>query len=269
MDRLSKLLERFPPQAGVFYSGQLCGVYDFDRTVKPGHFHLVRAGGVQFEDASGLRSTIERPSVIFLPDASSHRLIAEESVEAMCATVRFGASTGSPVIGALPSLVVLDLAATPALQGLVGPMFEEAQRAREGRQTVLNLFCALVVVEVLRHCIETGIVRSGVLAGLSDPRLSRVLEALHAEPQRGWTLQEMADIAGMSRSRFAAGFRQTIGTTPGEHLLGCRLSEARALLQQGLKLKQVAPRVGYASIEALARALGREAQGPSGSAASG
>lgn len=262
MDRLSKVLERFPLQAGVFYTGGLCGVYDFDRAIKPGHFHLLRGGGVQFVDAQEVRRTIDQPSVVFLPDASTHRLIAEQHTEVMCATVHFGGSANSPIVGALPPLVVVDIASSVALRGLVGPIFNEAQGARQGRQQALNLLCALVVVEVLRHCIETGVAHGGVLAGLADARLSRPLEAIHAQPQRNWTLQEMASIAGMSRSRFAVAFREVIGVTPGEHLLACRLAEARALLRRGEKLKQIAPKVGYASIAALTRALARKGDLP-------
>lgn len=258
MDRLSKLLDRFPPRAGVFYSGGLCGVYDFDRETKPGHFHCVRAGRVEYVDSEGARHTIERPSVIFLPDADTHRLVAEPGVDVICATVRFSASARSPVLGVLPRLVVVDIDSSPALRGLVEPMFAEAGDAREGRQMALNLLCSLAVIEVIRHCISSGIVRSGLLAGLADARLSRALEAVGETPQRSWTLQEMAAVAGMSRSRFASAFREVIGITPGQYLLACRLSAARALLRQGAKLKQIAPQVGYTSISALTRALARE-----------
>ena len=48
---------------------------------------------------------------------------------------------------------------------------------------------------------------TGVLAGLADPRLAKALTAMHEAPKKSWTLEDLAGIAGMSRTRFAEHFR--------------------------------------------------------------
>ena len=257
MDRLSELLERFPLRAGVFYTGGLCGAYDFDPAVKPAHFHFVKSGHVELIDDGDARWPIDEPSIIFMPRAGSHRLIADAGVEALCATVHFGPGTSSPVLGALPALVVMPLAATAVLKSTCDLMFEEAGAAREGRQAALNCLCELAVVALLRVCIEQKLVSGGTLAGLADTRLAKALIAVHRQPDREWSLIELAALAGMSRARFALRFRSVVGVTPGEHLAACRVAQAQELLRQGLQLKQVAEQVGYRSASALTRAFTR------------
>ena len=257
MDQFSEVLERFPLRAGVFHTGAMCGEYDFDRDTKPGHFHLVRSGRVKLCHDSDDAHPIATPSVIFMPDADTHRLVAGPGVEILCATVRFGSGSSSPVVGALPTLVVVPLDEAPILTAVCHMMFEEAGAERPGRQATLNRLCELAVVAVLRLCLERKLVSGGVLAGLADTRLSKALVAIHRHPAREWTLDELAVLAGMSRARFSVRFRSVVGRTPGDHLAACRVAEAQLLLRQGWGLKQVADRVGYGSASAFTRAFTR------------
>lgn len=255
-DRLSAVLERFPVRAGIFHTGPVCGTFDFDRQSKPGQFHLVRAGRAELTDAQGSRRIVE-PSIIFMPDAASHRLVTESEVELICATVRFGASGPSPLIGALPAVVVVKLADSPRLAAMAGLMFDEVCNERPGRRVVLNRLCELAIVKILRLCLEWGLVDGGTLAGLADSQLAKALDVMHRQPQREWTLDGLAELAGMSRARFAVRFRETVGMTPGEHLTACRAALAQQLLRQGCSLKAVADQVGYGSASALTRAFTR------------
>lgn len=63
----------------------------------------------------------------------------------------------------------------------------------------------------------------------------------------------MAECAGMSRSAFAALFKQAVGETPADYLIQWRLSLAQAQLRNGRSLKQVADELGYANASALSR----------------
>jgi transcriptional regulator GlxA family with amidase domain len=63
--------------------------------------------------------------------------------------------------------------------------------------------------------MESGAVHGGLLSGLSHPRLRNALVAMHEAPAQEWTLDELAQVAGMTRSEFATTFRETVGVTPG------------------------------------------------------
>ncbi|GCE36938.1 transcriptional regulator, AraC family [Rhodococcus wratislaviensis] len=66
------------------------------------------------------------------------------------------------------------------------------------------------------------------------PRIvTRVIDAINAEPDRLWTAADMADVAGVSVRRLQEGFRIYLGKTPRECLTEIRLAGVRAELASG------------------------------------
>ena len=66
------------------------------------------------------------------------------------------------------------------------------------------------------------------------PRIvTRVIDAIHAEPARPWTAAEMGEVAGVSVRRLQEGFRVYLGKTPRECLTEIRLAGVRAELVSG------------------------------------
>jgi AraC-like DNA-binding protein len=102
------------------------------------------------------------------------------------------------------------------------------------------------------------------MAGLAHPRLSKVLHAVHEHPEQAWTLESMADHAGMSRARFALLFRQITGDTPADYVSSWRITTAQRLLRSGRGLKHVVDEVGYTSASAFTRAFTRKVGQPPG-----
>ena len=51
MDRLSPLLERFPPIARVFFSDVLCENFESDLDDGKGHIHWLRSGEIEVQSA--------------------------------------------------------------------------------------------------------------------------------------------------------------------------------------------------------------------------
>jgi transcriptional regulator GlxA family with amidase domain len=89
--------------------------------------------------------------------------------------------------------------------------------------------------------------------GLGDPRLGKAIESMHKHPETSWSLEQLAQSAGMSRARFAANFRRVVGMTPFDYLTTWRLGVAQTMLRKGNSLKLIAPTVGYANATALSR----------------
>ena len=79
--------------------------------------------------------------------------------------------------------------------------------------------------------------------------------AMHEAPAHPWSLDTLADAAGMSRSAFADAFRASVGQTPGQYLQGWRIGLAQRALRRGRPLKLIADEVGYGSEAALSRAF--------------
>ncbi|MCB1893761.1 MAG: AraC family transcriptional regulator [Rhodocyclaceae bacterium] len=256
-DRLAGLLQHYALRARVFHSGSLCGskLYDDDS----GHIHLLRAGTVDVSSPAHGPLHLERPSLLFYPRPTPHRIDAGAGagvpVDLLCAMVELGSAAGNPLAQALPLVSVLDLSELPQLTHLLEMLFDEAGGNHCGRQVAIDRLCELVLIHLLRELMDRGSTNAGLLAGLADPRLARALSAIHEAPGRPWSLTSLASLAGMSRARFASAFRDQIGCTPGHYLAHWRVQVACNLLRRGRPVGHIADEVGYGSAQALARAF--------------
>ncbi|ODT19858.1 MAG: AraC family transcriptional regulator [Kaistia sp. SCN 65-12] len=166
----------------------------------------------------------------------------------------------NPLLAALPRFMRLGRAAgTPEsrLDQFIQLATAEAENRRPGSQSILNRLSELMFLEVVRrHMDELGGDRTGWLAGLRDPLVGRALALLHAEPARGWTLEDLAASAGASRSALAERFTQLVGCPPIQYLTRWRMQiAARRLAEGGVKIAVVAQEIGYDSEAAFSRAF--------------
>jgi AraC-like DNA-binding protein len=96
------------------------------------------------------------------------------------------------------------------------------------------------------------------VAGLRDPQLGRALAAFHARPDRAWSLESLARVAGVSRSGFAARFTEIMDEPAMTYVTAWRMAlAARLVREERLPLTRVAARVGYQSEAAFSRAFRR------------
>jgi len=256
-DRLDALLAHFPVRAQMFHSGALCGITDFSAQDDSGQLHLVRAGSLDVIHQGLPKQQVTEPSLLLYPRPQARRFVtaAQGGADLACANLRFAGGSGNPIAAALPDLVCLPLASLKGADGTLALLFDEAFGNNCGRSALVDRLFEVVLIQVLRHLMETNQVRGGMLAGMSHPKLRKTLVAIHEQPAREWSLEGLAEVAGMSRSVFANSFRSTVGSTPGEYLQGWRVRLAQLALRQGRQLKMIAVEVGYGSEAALSRAF--------------
>lgn len=168
----------------------------------------------------------------------------------------------NPLQRALPEMVKFDLRKSPETQALIQVILQEHTEPRCGGQWVLDRLGDVLLVCLLRNEIEQGSAEPGLIAGLADDRLSRAIVAIHDQPGRVWTNQDLAQEAGLSLSRFNELFTQQVGDTPMGYLRHWRLTLARQDLERGDRVDAVARRYAYGSPEAFTRAF-RKASGSS------
>ena len=215
MDRLSSLLERFSLRADVYFQGALCGVHTVGAGDTSSHLHLIEQGTGQLVMPGCIRSPIPitEPTLVWLPRPRTHSLEmnmghASTTNRALCARVDFGLDN-NPLLQAMPPVLVLPLQQLPSLASTLDILFNEAFQPRCGSQAVIERLCELLLIQLLRYCIEHQLVATSVIAGLSEPRLAKAITAMHDRPQAHWTLDTLAQRAGMSRARFASLFKST------------------------------------------------------------
>ena len=259
MDRLSTLLSHFAVHAGTFHSGDFCGV-SVHEGEPSGHVHLLQAGELLLKPGNEREIRLDQPSLIFFPRPFAHRMIADASMETrlVCATLTFDGGSGNALAAALPDYLVLELTEIPELSSTLEWLFKEAFEGHCGRVAVGGRRIVKLVILLLRHLISNRDQGPGMMAGLADPRLSRALNLMHEQPEKPWSVADLATAANLSRAGFAEQFHRVVGQTPGDYLLSWRVSLAQKRLREGRPIALIAEEVGYESPSALARAFRRK-----------
>ncbi len=89
-------------------------------------------------------------------------------------------------------------------------------------------------------------------------QLAPLLDRLRSEPQRRWSVAELARMAAMSERSFLRRFVEATGTAPGGWLTGVRVDEAKRLLEATtLQIDEVARLAGFGSVATLRHHFGR------------
>lgn len=256
-DRLESLLTHFSVHARMFHSGALCGLNEVPVLPDAGQLHLIKLGPVEVNHEGESPLRIAEPSLLLYPRPLQHRFITDavRGADLACANLHFDGGAAHPIAAALPAVVCVPLAEIDGADSVLSLLFEEAFNQRCGRQALVNRLFEVVLIQVLRYLMESGQIRGGMLAGMSHPKLRHALVAMHEQPAREWSLEDLAESASMSRSVFASAFRETVGVTPGAYLQNWRVSLAQQGLRQGRPLKLIAIEVGYGSEAALSRAF--------------
>ena len=111
-------------------------------------------------------------------------------------------------------------------------LVDEVRSEQRGRPRVLEQLAQLVLTYALRWLDAEGNspARIGWLRALADSRIGKALSHIHTRVDAGTSLAELARVAGMSRTAFAARFKQLVGVPPLAYAIGWRISLARDAL---------------------------------------
>jgi AraC-like DNA-binding protein len=121
-----------------------------------------------------------------------------------------------------------------------------------------RMMATTLALATLRAWAVAGCAPEGWPARTADPFLARVLDAIHADPGREWTLEQLAALGAMSRSVFAARFRAELGSSPLSYLTRVRMDAAKTLLADGdASVSEASRLLGYSSDEGFSRAFRR------------
>ena len=179
----------------------------------------------------------------------------------VCGAFSFDRVSLKPVTQLLPSFILMkaDQARTLALHITMQALASEMEEQAPGSGVVATRLAEILFIHVLRAHIASGPERNkGWLRAVFDPQMGTALSAIHDSVKTPWTVESLAEAAGMSRSAFAARFKELLGQTPLEYVTEWRMQKAMQLLQQhDKKLIDVARSVGYESDAAFSKAFKR------------
>jgi len=174
----------------------------------------------------------------------------------------FEKPTLKPIGQLLPKLILIkeeqarSLALHTTLQLLASEMSEQGP----GSEVVANRLAEVLFIQSLRAHIAAGreTCKQGWLRAIFDPQIGSALKGIHENVNHPWTVELLAAKAGMSRSAFAARFKELLGQAPLEYVTEWRMQKAVQLLQErDKKLFDIARSVGYESDAAFSKAFKR------------
>ena len=259
-------------------------------------FHVVLRGTCWLLPADGDPVPLGPGDIVFLRDGSAHALaddpaspltdftpsrpspsapIGQVEMDGpgarcvlLCGAYRLGRRRPHPLMAELPD--VMHLPPRPArhraLYAMVELLGAEFEEARPGRDTIVPALVDAMLLYILRAWVDDrsaaasqGLGTAGWATAITDPAISRALAAVHSDPARPWTVEELGARSGLSRSVFAQRFTALVGEPPLTYLTWWRMTTAARLLHESAApLSAVAQRVGYSSEFAFAKAFKRE-----------
>ncbi|WP_144875081.1 helix-turn-helix domain-containing protein [Microbacterium sp. 1.5R] len=243
-------------------------VYIAEGTVH-GHPPLNTGCRLDVDRASTLIAVDERPAdtALTLGDAfltlgrTAFSLQASEQSDVVVFDLEFSPVAES-LVAALPdpvTVIAFDALepAAAALAGSMGPTDPPGSPARQGDPLICRMMAKTVLLSVIRAWAANGCAPEGWPTASRDPFLDRVVEAIHDQPGREWTVESLASVGAMSRSAFAERFRLAIGRSPADYVTEVRIDAAKGMLAAGRTVSETSRELGYASDEGFSRAFRR------------
>jgi AraC-like DNA-binding protein len=179
----------------------------------------------------------------------------------VCGSLSFDRASLKPITQLLPSFILIkaDQAHTLALHNTMQALASEMAEQSPGSEVVSTRLAEVLIIQILRAHIASGSERDkGWLGAIFDPQIGTALSAVHNCVDSPWTVESIATAAGMSRSAFAARFKELLGQTPLEYVTDWRMQKAMQLLEQrDKKLIDIARSVGYETDAAFSKAFKR------------
>lgn len=164
-----------------------------------------------------------------------------------------------PLLNVLPKLLHLKAEEnrSRAFQAVLELLAAEAETPALGSDAVVRRLFELLFVHAIRaFAQQSSTPKTGWLAAISDKNLASAIEAVHADLRTPWTVDQLARKAGMSRSGFAARFKDVVGQAPLAYLTEWRMYQAaRSIERSSDKLSVVGRSIGYQSEAAFTKAF--------------
>jgi AraC-like DNA-binding protein len=255
-------------------------------------FHIVAEGRCRVALGDGAEIEPSAGDVVILPAADQHRMSSREPAQAVplgtliapppwasMPMIRHGGGGEltrivcgylcsdevpfNAVMSTLPPLIHVRAAGGPLakwIESSVHYALDQTERPGADSDPLLQRLPELLFMEALRHYVRhQPPSETGWLAATADPIVARALAYLHHQPEHDWSLNELAERAGASRSVLDERFRSLLGRAPMTYLAGFRLElAARELRTTDKSVAEIGAGVGYGTEASFSRAFKRQ-----------
>ena len=260
MDRLSTLLRHFQPEIENVHYYELDAEQRAQKSSSPSaDIYLLSKGQLTLTLETGESKQLTDEGIFWLPSGSPHRVVTDDTAaEYIHGCLQFGTVNLNPLIDSLGKIITLksEEIMTQEMQPIISLITTESRSPRCGKDVILNHLMEVLLVKLLRYLMSTMVFGTGLMGGLSDTRLARSITAMHDKPELPWTVQTLAQEAGMSRTAFSTHFREVVTYSPMEYLGLWRMRLASEWLTSTEEsIGQIGEKLGYGNEAAFRRAF--------------
>ena len=115
-----------------------------------------------------------------------------------------------------------------------------------GDRLYLESLQTMLCAHLLRHHCSTTIITTEVSGGLPASKLRQVVDYIQSNLERDLGLAQLASVAHISSHHFGKLFKQSMGLTPHQYVLKCRIERAKKLLSnRKLTLTEISLATGF------------------------
>lgn len=181
----------------------------------------------------------------------------------LCGSYHLDQGRAHPLVRQLPEVIHLPTrhGRHPELSAAVQLLGSELENPRIGSDGIVPTLIDSLLLYILRAWLDDQppAATQGWAAALGDAAVAPALTAMHDNPAAPWTVESLAERAGLSRAAFARRFTALVGEPPMSYLTRWRMTTAARMLRESdAPLTTVAARTGYGSEFAFAKAFKRE-----------
>lgn len=291
MDALTDILKSLNLSGGINFGCELSAPWGMQigQTVVA-EFHVVARGSCWLSMADVAPVCLQAGDIVVFPHGQAHVLLdaldsqklpAEQIVgnakithygpviyggggmltNLLCGYFEFDRKAHTPLLEALPTFIHIrgaDTAEMSWLQTTINFICYEARISRPGTEAVVNRLVEVLFIQIMRAYMAQSSLPLGILAALADAKIGLALNAMHQNPEYHWTLDELAQQAGMSRTAFSQRFHALAGQTPMHYLTVWRMQKAKKMLESGnMTMLAIAEQASYQSEASFSKAFKR------------
>lgn len=277
------LLENLQVQSTIFHIGRYCGSW---KSSASGHgkssYHIVMEGGCWLHTSPPeLPIWVNQGDVVFIlqdcpfilsdennyvkatrsPTKSMVSLAenVDQSTALTCGFITFTSPVSKVILSFFPEVIILrkDDDLSGSVKNIIEVIHKEAFSEQFSSQKLISSLAEILFFIAIRKTHTQDKITTPLDKFDLSSEFLGLFASILRQPEKEWSIPEMAAQSGMSRSWFIHRFRQVMPLTPAETVRYLKISVASRMIDKGHHLNDVAAAIGYLSVSAFNRAFKR------------
>jgi AraC-like DNA-binding protein len=280
---LDDVLNTLRFRGSIFFHSSLAAPWGMSlSTIVTPRFHIALEGGF-YVGAGTSNTNVEPMDIVMIPDGDMHWIADKEDSELvpsgqtedactlgsalfqqgeitnkiMCGIIEYDEAIKHPILSVLPSIIKFsNIQSNDNIWMTVKLIDAEISSARSKKNSIIDRLTEVLFIQLLNNFINKNEHLTGFLSALKEPRLNKILQLIHQNPERQWTLDIICDVVGMSRATLQRKFKAGIGVSPMVYISRWRMAKAYQLLKySNLSFESVADVIGFSDARTLSHAF--------------